>query len=415
MLIEFGVSNFKSIRDEARLSMVAGTGKEHRDSHLVATSANGRVPSNPLVRTAVVYGANAAGKTNLLDALGIMKRIVTAPSQPGDSLPIEPFKFDPEKAQDDTTFEVLCVVDGVRYQYGFTANAERVCQEWLFAWPRGRVQRWVERDGQDWKLNDRLGSDKSVWQRATRPNALFLSTAALLNSQLLTPLFEWFEHTLGVVRFVPGGFFGGGFLPKDVLDRYKNDIIKFLQAADIAITDFRFVEREFNPEFLPDDMPAELKKIFSNVVDIFISHNTKLGPIELDIFDESAGTQKLFSLSVPLLQSLQEGLVFVIDELNNSLHPALVKFILNLFHNPKFNTGGAQLVFSTHDTSILSQEIFRRDQIWFCERDEQLATHLYPLSDFRPRKGVENLERSYLVGRYGAVPFIRSAPIGSES
>lgn len=410
MLIEFGVSNFKSIRDEARLSMVAGTGKEHKDSHLVETRANGRVPSNPLVRTAVVYGANAAGKTNLLGALGIMKRIVTTPSQPGDSLPIEPFKFDPESVRGDTTFEVLCVVDGVRYQYGFTANSEQVCQEWLFAWPRGRVQRWVERDGQDWKLNDRLGGDRGVWLRATRPNALFLSTAASLNSQLLKPLFDWFRRKLRVV--------GSERLSMSTLDRHKDKVIGFLQAADMAISDFRITDHEINQENLPADMPAELKQIKkkdSREGSIFLIYNTGLGPIELEISDESAGTQKLFELSVPLLESLQKGFVVVIDELNNSLHPALVRFILDRFHNPRFNTGGAQLVFSTHDTSILSQEIFRRDQIWFCERDEQQATHLYSLSDFRPRKGVANLGRSYLVGRYGAVPFIRSAPFDSVS
>lgn len=414
MLIEFGVSNFKSIRDEARLSMVAGTGKEHRDSHLLAPRANGRVPSNPLVRTAVIYGANAAGKTNLIDALDTMKRIVTASSQPGDSLPIEPFKFDPESVRGNTTFEVLCVVDGVRYQYGFTANSERVFQEWLFAWPRGRVQRWVEREEQDLKLGDKLSGDKEVWKRATRPNALFLTTAVSLNSQQLKPLFDWFRHTLRVVgsRSIRGSM--------GALDRHKDEVIDFLQAADMAISDFRIVEHKIDPENLPDRMPTALKEIFKNVdngraVNTFLSHNTDQGSFELEISDESAGTQKLFNLSVPLLQSLQKGFVVVIDELNNSLHPALVRFILDRFHNPRFNTGGAQLVFSTHDTSILSQEIFRRDQIWFCERDEQLATHLYPLSDFRPRKGVENLERSYLVGRYGAVPFIRSIPFDPET
>lgn len=413
MLIEFGVSNFKSIRDEARLSMVAGTGKEHESSHLLTPKASGRVPSNPLVRTAVIYGANAAGKTNLIDALDTMRRIVTVSSQPGDPLPIEPFKFDPESVQGDTTFEVLCVVDGVRYQYGFAANSERVYQEWLFAWPRGRVQRWVEREGQDLKLGDKLSGDKEVWKRATRPNALFLTTAVSLNSQQLKPLFDWFRHTLRVVgsRFIRGSM--------GALDRHKDEVIGFLQAADMAISDFRIVEHEINPENLPTHMPTALKEIFKNInngreINIFLSHNTGQGSIELDISDESAGTQKLFDLSVPFLQSLQKGLVVVIDELNNSLHPALVRFILDRFHDPRSNTGGAQLVFSTHDISILSQEIFRRDQIWFCERDEQLATHLYPLSDFRPRKGVENLERSYLAGRYGAVPFIRSVPFDPE-
>ena len=411
MLIEFGVSNFKSIRDEARLSMVAGTGKEHRDSHLVETRANGRVPSSPLVRTAVVYGANAAGKTNLLDALGVMKMIVITPSQSGASLPIESFKFDPESVRDDTTFEVVCVVDGVRYQYGFTANFERVSQEWLFAWPRGRIQRWVERDGQDWKLNDRLGGDRGVWLRATRPNALFLSTAASLNSQHLKPLFDWFRYTLRVV-----GFSSFISYPIDALDQHKKEIIGFLQAADMAIADFRFIKPEINPEDFPADVSTSMRQ---NLIDlntsIFLSHNTSSGIIEIEISDESAGTQKLFNLSMPLLQSLQEGFVVVIDELNNSLHPALVKFILDQFHDPRSNTGGAQLVFSTHDISILSQEIFRRDQIWFCERDEYLATNLYSLSDFRPRKGIENLERSYLAGRYGAVPFIRSIPFDPDA
>ena len=412
MLIEFGVSNFKSIRDEARLSMAAGTGKEHESSHLLAPKATGRVPSNPLVRTAVIYGANAAGKTNLLDALDIMQRIVTVPSQPGEPLPIEPFKFDPEKAQDDTTFEVLCVVDGVRYRYGFAANAERVHREWLFAWPRGRVQRWVEREGQDWKLNGRLGGDKSVWRRATRPNALFLSTAVSLNSRQLKPLFDWFRHTLRVV--------GSGVLdiPVVALNQHKREIIGFLQAANMSIADFRVVEHDINPEDLPADMPEELKKIITgtgSMARVVLRHATASGSAELEFTDESAGTQKLFNLAVPLLQSLQEGFVIVIDELDNSLHPTLVRFILDRFHNPRFNTGNAQMVFATHDTSILSQEFFRRDQIWFCERDEQLATHLYPLNDFRPRKGVENLERSYLVGRYGAVPSIRAVPADPES
>ena len=261
-------------------------------------------------------------------------------------------------------------------------------------------------------MSDRLGRDKRVWQRATRPNALFLATAASLNSQQLKPLFDWFRHTLRVM---------GSGLPEilvDALAQHKSEIIGFLQAADMAIADFQVTEREINPEDLPADMPEDLKKIITDagpMVRIVLRHTTDLGMVDLEFFDESAGTQKLFNLSVPLLQSLQEGFVIVIDELNNSLHPTLVRFILNQFHNPRFNTGNAQMVFSTHDTSILSQELFRRDQIWFCERDEQLVTHLYPLSDFRPRKGVENLERSYLTGRYGAVPFIRSIPVDPES
>ena len=131
--------------------------------------------------------------------------------------------------------------------------------------------------------------------------------------------------------------------------------------------------------------------------------------VELDLAEESDGTQKVFALAGPWLDVLEKGYVVVLDELHDQLHPALVRFLINLFHDPNRNRKGAQLIFSTHETSILNQEVFRRDQIWFCERNRELATALFPLTDFQPRKGVENLERSYLAGRYGGVPYLQPA------
>ena len=133
--------------------------------------------------------------------------------------------------------------------------------------------------------------------------------------------------------------------------------------------------------------------------------------MELDLEEESDGTQKILALAGPWLDALEKGKVIVIDELHENLHPALVRFLVEQFHDPKLNTKGAQLIFSTHDTSILNQEVFRRDQVWFCERDRNLATSLFPLTDFRPRKGRENLERAYLEGRYGAVPYVPRRPL----
>ena len=132
-------------------------------------------------------------------------------------------------------------------------------------------------------------------------------------------------------------------------------------------------------------------------------------PEELDLDDESDGTQKMFALAGPWLDSLAKGNVIVFDELHDNLHPALVRFLVNRFHDPKTNPSGAQLVFTTHDTSVLDRHLFRTDQIWFCERDDRLETSLFPLSDFRPRRGVENLERAYLAGRFGGVPYIRGS------
>jgi AAA15 family ATPase/GTPase len=132
--------------------------------------------------------------------------------------------------------------------------------------------------------------------------------------------------------------------------------------------------------------------------------------VDLDLRDESDGTQKMFAFAAPWLETLERGRVLVVDELHDNLHPALVQFLVTLFHSPATNPRGAQLVFTTHETSILNQDILRRDQIWFCERDERQATRLYPLTDFSPRKGLENLERAYLSGRYGALPYLKTLP-----
>ncbi len=178
--------------------------------------------------------------------------VVIQYSTPLAKLPITPFKFDLEQVGRDTTFEVMCIVDGVPYQYGFAASSEEINQEWLFARPLGKPQRWFERKGQDWEFGDKLVGDKEVWRRATRPNALFLSTAIALNSQHLRPLFQWFEDTLQVVD--PESFFNVNYLsPEYSSGKCKSEIIDFLSAADMAISDIRIAERKATPNVLPDN------------------------------------------------------------------------------------------------------------------------------------------------------------------
>ena len=148
------------------------------------------------------------------------------------------------------------------------------------------------------------------------------------------------------------------------------------------------------------------------VANVRLTHETAGGLTgELDLKDESDGTQKVFRLAGPWLDALEHGYIVVFDELHDNLHPHLVRFLVNCFHDPRWNRKGAQLVFSTHETSILSQDVFRRDQIWFCERDEDQATKVFALNEFRPRKGVVNLEKAYLSGRFGALPFVSDHPV----
>ena len=425
MLIEFSVENFRSIKDEVRLSLVAGPGKEHRETHLVTPELTEGVRSVPLVRSAAIYGANAAGKTNLVRALQAMKHIVLHSGRDIGDLPIAPFLFDPETGDQPATFEVVGVVNRMRFQYGFSASGDLVTEEWLYAWPRGRIQFWFERNTDaetgevKCKFGDKLAGDKEVWRRATRPNALLLSTAVTLNSEQLKPIFDWFHDNVHIAGV---GGWANNFSVEWCNGNRKSEVVRFLRSADLAIGDVRVILKDFSPEMLPGELPSELKKhVQENLSgakfpEIRVSHDTSGDqPVELALDEESDGTQKMFALAGPWLDTLANGHVIVFDELHDNLHPALVRFLVDRFHNSEANTKGAQLVFTTHDTSILSQDVFRRDQVWFCERNARHETQVFSLTDFRPRRGVENLERSYLSGRYGALPYIRSATARSKA
>ena len=417
MLVEFEVKNFRSIRDTAALSMAKSQGGELADTN--AFSSGVASPAE-LLRSAAVYGPNGSGKTSLVHALHTMREIIRHSAkdrQQDEPLPVTPFLLDAHSRNRPSEFEVTLIRDGVRYQYGFAATPERVTEEWLLAFPKGRPQRWIDRKynagtkSDDWGSMTKLAgteSEKGLWKSATRGNALFLSTAVLVNNEQLRPVYEWFSKTLKVVG--PGGELSP-LQSRAFCDRPETGmaVLAFLKMAGIDVDDIA-VENEEDRDAgeVPESPGNERRLRAPRIPEVRFAYRLDGETLQqLEWADESEGTRRLFAYAVPVMETLRKGAVLVVDELHNHLHPQLVRFLVELFHSPDIGMVNAQLVFTTHDTSILNQQLFRRDQIWFCERKKR-STRLFRLTDFSPRKGEENLERRYLSGRYGALPYVRS-------
>lgn len=418
MLIEFSVENFRSIREEQRFSMVATAASDHEATHVAGNVAPG---VDRVLRSAVIYGANAAGKSNVLLALDVMSDVVTesAGDEQGKVLEqLVPYCLDNDKCHQPTKFEAVFVEDGVKYQYGFIANARQIIEEWLYSFPEKRSQEWFYRTTDaDGKVSSKFGAylkgRKSVWGDATRPNALLLSTAVHLNADMLQPVYRFFRSKL---RVVMSGELNHNFSTTQLSDpEFSSQIVKFLAAADTGVQGIEAREgkspNKTQVEIFNTIQDSELKEqlIKQASTEISVRHIRDDGSdVWIDLDDESKGTKKLFSFAGPILDTLKNGFVLAVDELNNSLHPLIVREIVKAFHEPTVNTGNAQLIFVTHASSMLDLELFRRDQIWFVEKDSSSGSRLYPLTDFSPRKDV-SLERGYLRGRYGAIPFLSQA------
>lgn len=417
MLVEFRVKNFRSLRDEQVLSLVASKDKSLQDTHTVAT---GLKAAPNLLRSAVVYGANASGKSTLIKALQYMRGVVVESAtvvQPGQAYGVQPFRLDAASANEATEFEVTFILDGIRYQYGFSMTSQRIISEHLLVYKAFKPQRWFDRrfdpvTGKDvYEFGSGFKGAKTMWEGATRANALFLSMAVQLNSEALGPVFDWLAHRLVIFNEI------SPLAPDFSVQMLKQaegrkQICDFLSAADISISDIEVVSRKVVGPALHFDLVAgktEVRAEEKEQYQLRFSHVTKNGEAVLDLIDESTGTRNMLSLAGPVLDILRKGLTLIIDEIDTSLHTLLVRELVRLFHRPETNTGGAQLIFTTHDTSLLDvPDLFRRDQIWFVEKDSDQASSLISLSEFSPRKN-EALERGYLMGRYGGVPFLSGA------
>ncbi|MCK5189480.1 MAG: ATP-binding protein, partial [Methylococcales bacterium] len=356
MLVEFSVANFKSIREQQTLKLTPVKAyKEHSDN----VFSTGRTSEN-LLHTVAIYGANAAGKSSLLEALSYMETFVLHNSKmnDGEKTRVAPFKLGSSSYLEPSSFEIIFIDEGVRYQYGFSLTNNSIISEWLYVSPSKSAQIWFERDGEnkdEWYLNRNLASksDRDTWRRMTRSNALLLSVAVQLNSEKLQPVFNWFREK---IVFLDEGHFG--FTAESILDgKYKSKVLSYLNAADLTIIDLDVNVQKVSIDELQvlekklGSVPIELKEAVAkgeiSNFEVGVMHTaSQREPLNMD--EESEGTQKLFTLVMPLINILERGTVVYIDELNNSLHPYIVRMIVDLFNNPETNPNHAQLIFTTH-------------------------------------------------------------------
>lgn len=417
MLLEFRVTNYRCIRDEQCLSLIPI--KRHRtlcNENLQSVESK---PIHSVLRGSAIYGANASGKSTLLNAMFLMQSLVRDSAtkvQAGQTLNTQGYAFDENLKSAPTSFELTAIVAGIRYQYGFSFTPERIQEEWLIVYMSNRRQDWFSRKwNQDSKqyeyspFSSYLKGQKDLWKHSTRENALYLSTAVQLNSEQLRPLWNWIVMSLVAIPAQAPLNIDFTLHAIENSDQ-KNKVLKFLNSADIAIEDVFVKKQPAKRQNFSIDLATGKASVSDMVMDAevrvaFFQHSVSGKVANFNFSDESSGTQRLFAFAGIILAVLDQGMTLVIDEIETSMHPLLVGHILKLFFSSDSNPLGAQIIFSTHNTTLLNNEVLRRDQIWFTEKAPDQATRLFPLSDFSPRMR-EAFAKGYLDGRYGAIPIL---------
>ena len=411
MLLRFAISNCYSIRDLQVLDLCASTLKDS-DAGLIQCLAS---PTGSILPSVVIYGANASGKTNYIFALKMMRDLVLTSHTklgPGDALPYYPFALDHESSRTPTRVEVDFVIEGIRYHYGFELTDRAFKSEWLFSIPKSRNRLLFERDGDNFQFGRELKGQKDIIAAMTRPNSLFLSSAAQNNHSQLSRIFDYFNtFQFSMVTNVPGLAASIEFYRSGLDSR----VITFLNEIGTGIIDYREVDNPHSSELLSlqREWVSSASRIFNEQIDIEplvvdkivkLAHRGKDGDlVDLDLDLESAGTRRLLIVLSRVFRALDRGSPIFIDEFDASLHTHAGEMLLNLFLSPETNLNGAQLIATTHDTNLINSRLLRRDQVWLAEKGSDGATELYPLTDFGTRPG-DNLEKGYLQGRFGAVP-----------
>lgn len=415
MLIQFSVDNYRSIKDKIIFSMMTASKDKERCF---------KIRNYELLSSAVIYGANASGKSNLLEAMAFMRRIVLNKMkviQSTDTLPHDPFKLNTSTQDAASTFEIIFFIDTTKYRYGFEMDNTTVYAEWLYADEKGKEAKlfYREADKEEY-VNPSFKEgyqffDKKNNKISISKNQLFLWKCDQNDGEISKSILNWFNGFNLIDGVDHDGYIN--YTMKKMEDQsFKNEIIALVKTADIGIEKIE-EGREIYPQEFLDELPFndEFKKSLLNegVIKIntyhkkFDENNSNVGMeiFELEL-EESLGTRKFFKMSAPILNTLQEGKILMIDELDASLHPMLTMHLIKLFHDPKVNTKNAQLIFATHDTNLLKPHLFRRDQIWFTEKDNYGASHISSLAEFKNVRKDADFEKDYIQGKYGAIPYL---------
>lgn len=438
MLIRFAVENFRSFNEEAVFSMLPGRMQKHPE-HIISNERHGI----DALRAALLYGANASGKSNLVRAMDFARSLILQGVRPKQLIPVEPFRLDKRRLAEPSRFEFEFIAGDQAYAYGFAAGRRRIYEEWLYAINVKNEQMLFERStdnegitqakfGRQIIKNDEERQFLDFVVRGTRPNQLLLTETAENNVRQFEPAYEWFRNRLTIIfphsraRGVQVGVY------KD--QKFTQALTAFLQAMDTGIDEVcaKQIDPEalnFPLELLTDDLDKETEALPDQVQERMIGLDSSRGQryllrydkenlleayslgtrrringesVDFELFEESDGTQRLFDL-FPILYGNQER-VFVIDELERSLHPNLVyRFIRHFLESANNN----QLIVTTHESTLLDLDLLRRDAIWFVEKSPTGASTIYSLETFKPRHDLD-IRKGYLHGRFGAVPVFDS-------
>lgn len=439
MLLRFGVENYGSISSYQELLLTASSLKD--DETCVVNVAPDSARPLRVLPVAGVYGANAAGKSTLLRAFEFFVNAIAqshsrVASRTGT--PYFPFRLDSTSNTQPSKYDVDIVLEDIRYHYGFTLDGKHIVQEWLYSFDLNSTRQvksvmFARETSQDGIVEvifpgKSLRGENKQMAKLVRPNSLFLSTAAQNAHTQLSPIFDFFE---GVVRRLDSDI-SHWHLAEQLTAYFSTDpertraAIEFLKAADIGIAGMDFSKtpiNEMEKKFIVDvekvlrehrKIPQTSGEESNDDESITITERPLVKLLHkgrgkntypIHLRNESTGTQSLLQLLGPVFIKLNEGGIVLVDELNTALHPLVSRELIKLFQNPVTNPGHAQLIFTTHDTNLLTGALLRRDQIWFAEKDDEGATHTYSLSDIKIR-AKDNIERGYLMGRFGAIPFM---------
>lgn len=426
MLIEFTVGNFRSFKDPVTLSMVAGKIKS-RNPEVDINNTFTPQENLTLLTSAPVYGANASGKSNLIRAFAFMKEFILSSSkesQAGDPIPVDPFRLSAITETKPSFFEVVFLLNGIQYRYGFEASKEHVATEWLFSVPSTKEANLFVRDEDGIKVTQKFKEGKGLEEK-TRSNALFLSVASQFNGSISQEIISWFKR-IGIVSGLDDTAYRNFTVSRFADGKLRAEITDLVRELDLGINDIYHENVDKSKIVMPGDMPEEIKNLIMKNMDGGITairtihkkwdSEKKSDTATFDMGDESEGTQKIFFLAGPVLDTLSNGKILLVDEMEARLHPLMTRAIVGLFNSLKTNPNHAQIIFTTHDTNLLSNKVFRRDQIWFIEKDRQGCSHLYSLSDLKVRNDA-SFESDYIEGRYGSIPYIgdiRHVLVGEE-